>query len=105
MRKSMAVKAVKTKEIKKESPSEETYTVNLPKFSKMSLSGFTFGNHKINYTPILVLLLIIESVFLGSFYTQVQDLKGGGTGNTAIAAGTQAVAQPGTTTAPVVAKV
>ncbi|MGI0063004.1 MAG: DsbA family protein, partial [Nitrosotalea sp.] len=75
---------------------------------QISLPKFSFPHHKINYTPLLIVLLIIESLFLGSFYTQVQDLKSGG-GATAMAAGTTQTAagavQPTTVAAPVVAHV
>ncbi len=103
MRKTVAKAAVKTKEVKKENLSDNVYAINLPKFSQLSVSKLSFPK-KINYTGLLVILLIIASFLVGSLYTKVQYLEKNSGSTVAPAAGTQGI-QPQATSTPVVAQV
>lgn len=60
---------------------DDSFTVTLPRFQALK---------NISLAQILVLLLLVETFFLGSLYTQVQEFKkNGNTGAQAVAVGTQ----------------
>lgn len=74
-----------TKETVKTEKRDDAYTVSIPRISSLP---------SISFTQILVVLLLVETFFLGSFYTKVQSLeKSGGTakveaqGNTQVPTG------------------
>lgn len=58
-----------TKETVKTEKRDDAYTVSIPRISSLP---------SISFTQILVVLLLIETFFLGSFYTKVQSLEKNG---------------------------
>ncbi|MBU2632145.1 DsbA family protein [Patescibacteria group bacterium] len=60
------------------------------KFQELNVPSFKFDFSNKNFTPILVVLLIAGSFFLGSFYTKAQYLESGAPKS---AAGTQPAAE------------